>query len=227
VRPALRFLPPLLLLLASVPAYAQPASDQRPERRFEIAAGGGWFSGGAFGSGDANLRARDGTEYLLFSTTSRFTGGALLEARVGFVLTRRYVVEGRIGMSRPDLRTSVSADVEGAPALTVSERVDQYAIDGALLVMLDRFRLGGVIPFASGGAGYLRQLHEGLTLIEEGAVVHLGGGAKHWLFVHRDGVVKAVGIRGDARVYLLIGGVRQDDRPRPHGAVSGSVFVTF
>ena len=94
--------------------------------------------------------------------------------------------------------------------------------------MLDGIRLGQrTIPFATAGAGYLRQLHEGDTVIEEGQVYEVGGGLKHWLLARNRGVVKAAGIRVDARLYLLTAGITFDDGPRPHGAVSGAVFVAF
>ena len=62
-----------------------------------------------------------------------------------------------------------------------------------------RSRLGRRLrPFASGGAGYLRQLHEDRTLVETGQVYYAGGGARYWL---RGGarVAALVGLRGDVR----------------------------
>ena len=50
---------------------------------------------------------------------------------------------------------------------------------------------------------------------------------KHWLLARDRGVIKAAGLRVDARLYLLTAGITFDDGPRPQGAISGSVFVTF
>jgi hypothetical protein len=86
---------------------------------------------------------------------------------------------------------------------------------------------GRTLPYVSGGAGYLRQLHEGRTVVEEGHVVHAGGGVKHWLVARDRGFVNGAGLRVDARLYLMSGGIAFEDRPRPHGAISGSVFVAF
>ena len=36
------------------------------------------------------------------------------------------------------------------------------------------------MPFVYGGAGYLRELHEGEALVEEGLEYHAGGGIKVW-----------------------------------------------
>jgi hypothetical protein len=83
------------------------------------------------------------------------------------------------------------------------------------------------VPFAAAGIGYLRQLHEGLTLVEQGHLYHLGGGLKHWLAVRDRGRIRALGVRTDARLYLLRDGIAFKDRPRPLGAISGSLFIDF
>lgn len=209
-------------------AIAQ-TSDDRPVRRFEVAGGLGIFGGAALGADDANLRANNPTPqpFRLFSADSSFERSGLVEARLGFALTRRYELEARFALSRPEVRTSISADVEGAPGLTVVERIDQYVVDGGLLVLFDEVRFAGIVPFAAAGAGYLRQLHEGLTVIESGRIYHVGGGLKRWFFTRDRGFARGAGARADARLYLLRGGIALDDGPRSHGAISGSFFVTF
>jgi hypothetical protein len=217
-----------VLLSASV-AIAQSA-DNRPVRRIEASIGGAWIAGAPMGSGDAALRANQTAPapFRIFTTDSRMQQAPGVDARVGFALTRSLVIEAGFMFSRPELRTEVTSDVENAAALTVGERIDQYFADGSVLWLIDRFRIGSrTVPFVSAGAGYLRQLHEGLTLIETGQVFHAGGGVKHWLSVRDRRFIRAVGVRGDVGVYVLKGGVDLEDRPRPHGAASGSVFVTF
>jgi hypothetical protein len=228
----------LVLLLGALPGTAEgqgpstrpgAGGENRQIGRVEIAGGFGLLGGAALGAEDANLRANASPEepYRLFTATSNIQRAGALEARLGTALTRRFAIEGRFCFSRPELRSSISADVEGAPALTVMERVDQYVIDAAVLVLLDEARFGGVVPFASAGAGYVRQLHEGLTVIEGGRIYHVGGGLKHWFFSRNTGFARAAGARADARLYILSGGIALDDGPRSHGAISGSLFVTF
>jgi hypothetical protein len=188
------------------------------------------IGGASLGSADANLRANATTKqpYRLFSTDSDVATGKSLHARVGFALSRRFAVESGVVFSHPRIRTSVSGDVEGAPALTVDEAVDQYFIEAALVVRLDEIRLGRrTVPFVAGGVGYLRQLHEGLTVIEEGHLYHLGGGVRHWLLTRDRGFVKSAGLRADGRVYVLVSGISFDGRPGPHIAASGSFFLGF
>jgi hypothetical protein len=222
-----RFLVPLLFLVLAAPAATQ---TDPPIRRVVVEVGGGILGGAALGSADANLRANATTKqpYRLFSTSTRITPARSVHLRVGFALNRRFAVEGGAVFSRPAIRTSLSADVEGAPAVAVDERVDQYFIETSLLVRLDEIRLGSrTIPFLAGGAGYLRQLHQGLTFIEEGHFYHLGGGVKHWLLARDRGFVRAAGLRADGRVYVLVSGISFDGRSRPHAAVSGSFFLAF
>ena len=220
-----RLLVVVSILSAPVSGFAQNADP--PVHPLEIAIGVGVAGGNTVAAADANLRTRDATDYRLFRTSTRFAASRLTEARIGFALTRRYAVEARLGFCQPELRTTVTGDVEGAPDTTLAERADQYVVGGALIVTLDAIRIGAIVPFASAGAGYLRQLHEGLTLIEEGTVYHVGGGVKRSLTVRDRGLIKGAGLRGDLRLDLFAGGVVLDSAPRPHVAASGSVFVVF
>jgi hypothetical protein len=219
-----------LLLLAGwhLPAAAQTAgAAQRPLRRVEVTVGAGLMGGTPLGRVNATLRPATGQPFRLFSTETEIAAAPVLELRAGTALTRRFEVELRAGFLRPELRTSVTADAEDAPPLTVVERLDQYVVEGSVLVLFDELRLGRAVPFASAGGGYLRQLHEGRTVVEEGHLYHIGGGVKHWLFTRRRGALRAAGLRADGRVQVLVGGFALDDDPRRHLAVSGGFFMVF
>ena len=216
------------IALGGALAAAQgPADVQR--HRFEAAAGGVWLGGASLGAGDAELRGNrvPADEFRLFSADTRAMAAPGFDARVGFWLTRTMAVEGGLVIARPVLRTSITSDVEGAPPLEVEERLDQYFFDGSVVLLLDALRFGATVPFVSGGAGYLRQLHEGRTLVESGQVYHAGGGLRHWLRTRRTGRLRGFGVRVDGRLYVLASGVRLEDGPRTHGALSGALFVTF
>jgi hypothetical protein len=219
----------LVLSLAIALAAVWPADAMAQGRpgRVEVGVGFGVLGGATLGRDDAELGTRAGTDFALFNADSRFSRARELEVRAGLVLTRRYALELRAGLSHPELRTSISGDVEGVPDITLVERLDQYVIDASLTAALDQWSLGRVVPFVAAGAGYLRQLHEGQMLVEQGTAYHLGGGVRHRLFSRGSGWLKQAGIRGDARVYLFSGGVALRDRPRPHVAASGSFFVVF
>jgi hypothetical protein len=218
-----------IALIAALPATAQ-TRDAVPTGRVEVDAGGGWLGGASLGSDDANLRAATATAtpFRLFSVDTRLHSAPTFHVKAGFLLTRRFGVEGGLTLGHPELRASVSDDRESAPPIAVAERIDQYSIDASVIVMIRELAFGRrTLPFVSGGAGYLRQLHEGQTVVEQGRVFHAGGGLKHWLVARDRGFIHGAGLRVDARLYLISGGIAFDEGPRPHGAISGSVFVSF
>jgi hypothetical protein len=219
----------LVLAGMAVPADAQTALD-RPVGRIEIDGGAGLIGGATLNDSDANLRVNDQTSRTarLFATSSDISSAPLWFARVSYSLSRRFVLEGALTRSNPDVRTAVTSDAEGATPLTAAERIDQYFIDGSLLVMLDELQVGRrLVPFVVAGGGYLRQLHEGQALVDQGQVYNAGGGVKYWLTLRKAGTVRAVGLRGEAKAYLLRGGFSFDDEMRAHLAIAGSVFVGF
>jgi hypothetical protein len=218
-----------LLVVALVTPMPAAAQDPGFVHRLEVTGGVGYITGATLGHTDATLRANALTAqtFTLFTTDTTLSGSILGEARVGIWLTRRIGVEGCLGYSRPDIRTSVRADAEGAAPTTVVERLDQFVIDAGVLVRLDELRVGRLVPFAAGGAGYLRRVHEGFALIEQGHVYHLGGGVTRDLFSRTRGVIRTAGLRADARVYFLSGGASLNDGATTHGSLTGGLFIRF
>ena len=219
----------LAAAVAAVLAAPQPVSAQAatppPAGRIELGAGGGWLAGATLGEAAAILRGRDGTDVVLFESASTLAGAWAIDARVGYVVSRRYAAEARFAFSRPEIRTAVTGDVEGAPPLELAEQLDRYVIDGALRVSLDGLRAGPLVPFVSVGAGYLRQLHEGLTFVEQGLAYHGGGGVTHALFARPTGAVNGAALRGEARVYRFVPG--GDAGSTTQVALSGALVVIF
>ena len=220
----------ILLACCCLTATVADAQVRAPAPgRIEVSGGGGWFGGGTLGQRDANLRANSATSspYRLFTTDSRFAAAPVVEARVAVALSRRLGIEGRFGYSRPELQTTIASDAEQGNAITAVERMNQYMIDGSVVVAIGGFRLGDVVPFVTAGGGYMRQIHEGQTLIDEGHSYHVGGGIRRRLFTHDRGFVKSAGVRGDVRVYLLSDGAAFDTDTHSRVAASGSFFVGF
>lgn len=219
----------MFVLAIAGSAQAQTA-DERPLRRLEVEMGGGLIGGAAAGEADATLLANDPVRrpLTLFETTTRIGPAPAFHVRLGAALSRRITIEGGVVLSRPELRLSTSGDAESGPSLTIVERIDQYFFEGSVLILIDEARLGGrTVPFVAAGGGYLRQLHEGQTIIEHGVLFHAGGGLKHWFLARSQGALRGAGMRADARVYILRDNIAIEDRPRPHGAVSGSLFLVF
>jgi hypothetical protein len=155
------------------------------------------------------------------------SAASIFDLRVSVPLTERFGVEAHAAFAHPEIRTALTSDAEGAPDLTAVERLDQYVVDGGLVVGLDQWSGAGLHPFVTVGGGYLRQLHEDLVVIEEGRVFFVGGGVKHTLFARSSGFIRGLGARADVRLNFLSGGIHIDDSVRRHVSVSGSLFVTF
>jgi hypothetical protein len=219
----------LVVASASVPVGAQTASE-RPAHRFEVSLGAAWLAGADLGSRDADLRgnAIPTNDFTLFSADTRVEATPGFDGRAAFWLTRSLAAEAGFVVTRPPVRTRVAGDIEDADDLTLEEDLDQYFIEASAVFLLDRFAIGDrAVPFVSGGAGYLRQLHEGRTVIETGQVYHVGGGIRYWLGLGDTGLIRAWGLRADARAYFLANGFSLEDGARPHGAITASLFVTF
>jgi hypothetical protein len=215
-------------VLASLPVGAHAQTVDPPLRHLQIAAGGGFLGGVSLGTASADLRSGGtATPYPLFDTSTRLESAPVFELRASVDLTRRYGVEAHALFGHPELRTRVSDDVEGAPGITAVERLDHYLLDGGVVIQLPELALGGVQPFATAGAGYLRQLHEGLALTEEGHLYYVGAGVRRVLVTRPRGLVRGVGVRGDVRVNVLFAGISVTDDTRRQVAAGASLFVIF
>ena len=216
----------LLALVAARPAHAQ----QPPSAgRLEVTGAAGLLAGSTLGAQQASLRANSPSPqpFRVFTTDSKIAPTLALEVRAGAALTARYGIEGGVSFGRPELRTTVSADVEDAPGIEVSERLHQYLFDAGAFVLLQELRFSTLVPVVSGGVGYLRQLHEGRTLVEEGRFFHVGVGIRRLLATRPRGLLRGTGVRADWRLYIVDGGVAVDGGLRTQGALTGGVFVVF
>jgi len=221
-RPALGAL--LLFLLGPAAAAAQP-SDPLPGR-LELALGGRWTGGLAFGEAEALETRASGGSFALFATDTELAASTAAEARLGVRLFRTVQIEASAAYASSDLRTRVSSDVEGIPDVTASESLMQFAFEGALLAHLDRWRLGRrTVPFVSAGGGFVRQLHEGRTLVDVAGTYHVGAGVRYPLATRGAARVKAIGVRAEVRAVVRIGGAAFDNRARVAPALGASLFL--
>ncbi len=217
-----------LALIVTLSASSVLAQTVPPLHRLQLGAGIGFLGGAQLGDADANLRSSTSNDpFRLFATSSEMASATVLDLRAAVDLTRRFGLEAHALYGHPELRTSISGDVENAPSVVAVERLDHYLIDGGVVVTLNELQVSGWQPFAAAGAGYLRQLHEGLTLTEEGHLFYVGGGVRRLLMSRNKGFLRGLGARGDARLNLLSGGITVEDQTRKHFSVSGSFFVVF
>jgi hypothetical protein len=205
-------------------AFAAAAQAQGPARgAWEISGGGVVVGGFDLDERAAQLTSNTGTNggtFDLFTVDGKIkmSYGAL--ARIGIYVTPALSIEGGVRWTRPVNAQRITGDTEGATAITAEETLNQYLFEGSALW---HFNAGGTaMPFVYGGAGYLRELHEGDSLVEEGIEYHAGGGIKWWM-----GGRKRVGIRGEAGLSIRDGGFGAEDKRRVLPVAAGSIIWVF
>jgi hypothetical protein len=210
--------------LALVVGAAGDAAAQAKTPRVEVSAGALFVGGYAAGSQEANLIGNQSgaPPYTVFKSESRVGSTAGIEARVGVRVSQLFTIEGGVFAARPQLTTRLSADIEGAPDARVSEDLSVYIIDAALMTSFGSRSGSRLTPFFRIGAGYVRELHENNMLVETGKALHAGGGVTVWFDPRR-----RVGVRADARVYVISGGIELDAGSRTQGAAAGAVVFAF
>jgi hypothetical protein len=216
--------------MALCPAEADAQSAAPTDQgRFELSLGALWTGGESYGSQDASLTTSTGGSIRLFSTSSELNSAAGLELRFGGRVAAHIDAEVAASYATPELRTTISGDLEAAAGSTVAvEPVQQFIIEGAAIIKLTRWRpRPSLRPFVSVGAGYLRQLHDAKTLVETGQTYHVGGGAKLGMMSRMDGRLKEIGLRMEARACIRSGGVALDDRAHTTAAITAALFARF
>ena len=217
----------LALLAVPIAAFAQEAPALRAHR-FTIGAGLVWSGGYDIGDATAQLRGNSpGTTpppVTLFTSQSRITSATSPELRVGYAVTPRTAVEFGVAFTRPHVAVEITRDAEAPSQHLPGEALQQYLLDGGVTWQLPVRMRVPMAPFVSGGATFLRQLHEDRTLAETGQVYYAGGGARYWLR-GGDGAGRALGLRGDVRVNFRNKGIDFEDKMRTYPTFSFAVFV--
>jgi hypothetical protein len=145
--------------------------------------------------------------------------------RLGYYLSESFSVEGGMRYARPTLSVRLSGDAESAPDVTADETLSHYLFEGSVLWHLRdlSFASGGAIPYVSGGAGYMRELHEGNQLVETGQEYHALAGLNYWLGsgAHR------FGLRFEGGISARKKGFDSDESLRTQPVVFGGVSYLF
>lgn len=198
--------------------------------RVTVIGGVTWSGSYPIGTNRAILRASavgaSPPPFTLFSAASSVESVAGFEGRVGFTVTKNVAVEVGVAFARPMVSTAISDDPEAAAQVLDGEQLQQYAVDAGAVWQLPVHFGRRARPFLSAGAGYLRQLHEGRTLIEHGQIYYAGGGLRYWMR-GGDGTGRSLGLRADARAMWKRNGFDFDDRTRVYPALTVFAFVEF
>jgi hypothetical protein len=216
----------ILLAIVCAPALAAAQvyvpSDAPHGGSIEVGGGGTFVGGFEMGSSTADLTTSSPTgRYDLFTAASKVNSFPGVSAQVVYYLSRTIAVEGGFRYARPELSVELGDDVESAADVTATEKASHYVFGGSLVWHL---REGGAaVPFVSGGAGYLRELHQGNQLVETGVEYHATAGLKYWLGSgqHR------FGLRFEAGLSARENGFDDEDRRRVLPLVSAGISYLF
>ena len=225
-----RWLPALagriVLVTALVAACAAPLRAQTPTRGTVEIGGGAAVAGGSdLDRRTAQLTSNTGSTggtFDYFDVEGQIKPGYGVLARLGVYLSSAMSVEGGLQWLRAINSQRISGDTEGAPDITAEAKLNQYLFEGSALWHIGS---GSARPFVYGGAGYLRVLHEGEALVEDGVEIHAGIGVK-W------SVSRRVAIRGDGGISIRDLGSRAgadevDDKRRTVPVAAGSIIWVF
>ena len=209
-------------------ADAQASGGAAPGR-FELSAGGSWTGTLQLGGRDASQVTGSGAAFRLFTSTTELAPAPGVEVRLGVRLLQSVDLEASGSYSRPTLRTRIANDFETSNApLVITSAIHQFTIGGAGLWYPAPLHLGDrTRVFFSGGASFVRQVEGGDILAVDGAIYHVGGGAKLLLKTRDAGWWRAIGARVDARAGLWSRKTALDDRFHAAPAVAGAVFFRF
>jgi hypothetical protein len=211
-------------------ATTASAQTREPGRsgRFEVGVGVRWTGGSSLAPVSAAETTPGGTPFSLFTSRTSSESSAGVEGRLSARVTRWLHLEAAASYGRPDLTTKVTNDSEGAPSTSITESLVQLKIEGGVLVPLRRPRIGvRVEPFLTAGGGYLRELHEGQTIVATGQSYYAGGGLNYALKVRPGRRFDTIGLRLDARAAIRHGGISLDGVTHVAPLFGTSLFVRF
>jgi hypothetical protein len=209
----------LLVSLSPVAASAQQSSGHRIELGGDVL----WLTGVTFNDVNANETAFGGATRVVFRTSTKLEPAECPEARVVVGLTSTIDAEGAVAFGRTHLSTSITSDPEAASA-TASAPVTLYLLQGGVAAHLARWQRGRAAPFVSGGIGYLRQLHDGHALVQNGKSWYLGGGLRYPLKDDAARGLNSAALRFEVRATILPGGSTVDGATHVVPTVIAGVF---
>ena len=190
----------------------------------EISGGGNYQAGQDLSSAPANLTRNPTTgsgPLELFNADAELQAGFGIQARVGYYVTPAISIEGGLQVVRPKLEVRLTDDFEDASDVVATESITSYLFTGSVLYHL---RAGKSLkPFIIGGAGHVRDLHQGDDVLETGLEYHAGGGIKSWFGTGR----RKLGVRAEVLVSFRDGGVGTDDGRRTVPTAAFSIAYLF
>ena len=206
------------LTLAPAVAIAQTS-----ERRTELGGDLRWLTGIQFDDVNADETAFAGATRTVFKSSTTFEQAACPEVKVIVGLTSAIDAEGAVAYGRSHFTTRITQDPEASNA-AISGSVSVYLLEAGVAAHLARWQRGRSVPFVSAGAGYLRQIHDGQTLIDGGPSGYVGGGARMRLGGDTARGLKSAALRLELRATILGGGSTLDGHVHVLPSVIAGLF---
>ena len=220
----------LIVAMAGAAVEAQGEAPAMRVRHVGVSGGILWSGGYPVGDAVATLRPNapgsGAPPFTLFATASTLEAAVGAGARVGFAVTSSLALEVGLSFARPRVSVAISQDQESRAQVLEGESIEQYVVDAGALWHLPIWFGRRVRPFVSGGAGYLRQLHQERTLAETGRTYYAGAGLRYWIR-GGDGTGRSIGLRGDARATWKTGGIDFERRTRVSPSLALQAFIDF
>ncbi len=219
------------IVLSMLVAGSQSTVLAQSPGRLELGATVEWFGPSDLGDRTPTLvgnPAEGSTTFPLFTTNGQQNPAVGLGAILGWRLARRVTIQGGFTVSRPGIELTTTDDVEQEGETTSEGRLTEYLFDGGVVINLGNIpNTWKWRPFVSGGGGYLRQVHDGGTVIESGHVFYGGGGVKYRLRATPARRLKSVELRLQGRLLIRNGGFSLDDGSRASLNVGAGLVAAF
>jgi hypothetical protein len=221
--------------LATVAAFAVSSRDVCAQTsntpipgRVEASVGVLWIGHQALGDAAANETTGTGSSMRIFTASNDLAAAGGVDGRVAVRVVRALEVAMETSYAKPKVNIGLGNDIENASPVVATETTQQLMIGGSVLWYLPSgVSTARLAPFATGGGGYLRQVHEAGTLVNTGRYYQLGGGVKYLFFSHPGSHLAALGARVEARAVWRAKGVAFDEKLHATPALGVGVFVRF
>jgi hypothetical protein len=186
-----------------------PVAAQAQSPKIEIGVGVAISGPSSAGATRTELLDSAGRPVTLFEATHRTSVGPGLDAGLMFRLRPRVGLELSGSWVRPDLKTTISGDIEGAGDTTLSLGMHRFSAEAALVKHFGR--KGATEPYLRAGGGWFRELTTDRALVDDGATAHVGGGLKYWVREGGAGWFGHMAFRADVRLVMHHGGIAIGD----------------
>jgi hypothetical protein len=182
---------------------AAPCFAQAPPRLL-FDAGAVLIGGASAGTMTATYTAPDGSLVPQFSLDKSFGPAIGVNSHLSIRISSRAALEVTARWARPEFRTKLAGDTDGADNVTATQPVDRFVVGGGASIGLKAF--GRWQTFARGSIGWLRELSDDQSLYQDGWNAEAGVGA-NFVWKEKRGHVRPYGIRTEVWLDIRHGGL--------------------